>query len=131
MTTAPISQKRREMADRKERVEEIRNFKEMNKSMITLFNKANKTQLSLRVKKANEIKSIMKREQSQEKQRNLQMLAYYNKKEKVRNREIRTQQLQERKNKVMVNKMMVNKINNHSRRRKEETRFVNNFNQAK
>ena len=97
VTTAPLFQKKRMMIDRKERIEEIKDFKEMNKSMFTLFNQNNKTQLSLKVRKANEIKSIMKREQTQEKQRNLRMLNYLNNKEKIRNREIRSQHQQERK----------------------------------
>jgi len=37
VTTAPIFKKKRIMMDRKERVEEIRDFKQMNKSMMTLF----------------------------------------------------------------------------------------------
>ena len=67
------------MLSKKERIDEIRDFKDMNKSTLTLFNQNNKTQLSIRVRKANEINNIMKREQSQEKQRNLKMLSYLNK----------------------------------------------------
>jgi hypothetical protein len=37
VTTAPLFQNKRVMVDRKERIEEIRDFKMMNKSMLTLF----------------------------------------------------------------------------------------------
>ena len=131
VTTAPIFQKKRFMVERRERIEEIKDFKEMNKSMFTLFNENNKTQLSLKVRKANEIKSIMKREQTQEKQRNLRMLNYLNNREKVRNREIRSQHQQERKNKNIVMKIMVNRTHHNNMMKKEDARFVNNFNQAK
>lgn len=131
VTTAPIFQKRRMMVDRKERIDEIKDFKEMNKSMLSLFNQHNKTQMSIKIKKAKEIKNIMKREQTQEKQKNLRMLSYLNKKEKIRNREIRTQHLQERRNKNVFMKIMVNKTNNKNVMNRENARFVNSFNQAK
>jgi hypothetical protein len=37
ITTAPMLQSKRVMIDRKERIDEIRDFKEMNKSMLTTF----------------------------------------------------------------------------------------------
>lgn len=131
VTTAPIFQKKRMMVERKERIEEIKDFKELNKSMFSLFNENNKTQLSLKVRKAKEIKNIMRREQTQEKQRNLRMLNYLNNKEKVRNREIRSQHQQERKNKNIVMKIMINRMHHNNIMKREDARFVNNFNQAK
>jgi hypothetical protein len=137
VTTAPLRNKI--TVDRKQRIEEIRDFKQMNKSMLTLFryfrhlkySQANKTQLSVKIKKAKEIKNIMKREQSQERERNLRMLSILNKKEKLRNREIRTQHQQERKNMNLVMKVMVNKSMKNNKIIQENLRFVNNFNQAK
>mmetsp|Transcript_7538 Transcript_7538/g.6673 ORF Transcript_7538/g.6673 Transcript_7538/m.6673 type:complete len:252 (+) Transcript_7538:208-963(+) len=119
------------MIDRKERIDEIRGFKEMNRSMMSLFSQQNKTHLSLKVRKANEIKNIMKREQSQEKDRNLKMLTYLNKKEKQRNFIIKTQLKQEKKNKNIILKMRVNRSAHNNRARRKDKAFVTNFVQSK
>ncbi|CAI2375228.1 unnamed protein product [Moneuplotes crassus] len=131
VTTAPLFKNKRAMLDRKERIEEIRDFKEMNKSMLNMFSKHNKTHLTLKVKKANEIRSIMKREQSREKARNLKMLKYLNKKEKQRNLIVRTQQSQERKNRNLLQKIRVNRSAQNRRAKREDQQFVSNFTQAK
>ena len=83
----------------------------------------------------------MKREQKQERERNLKMLTYLNKKEKQRNFSIflllkqylviKTQQRQERKNKNIMLKMRENRSAQNQRARKKDLTFVNNFNQAK
>ena len=123
--------KKRMLIDRKERIDEIKGFKEMNKSMLTLFAQKNKNDLSMRVRKAREIKTIMKREQTEEKERNLRILTFLNKKEKYKNREIKTQQIAQRKNKNFINKSMVQRSIHRNLVKKEQRNFINNFTQAK
>jgi hypothetical protein len=73
----------------------------------------------------------MKREQTQEKDRNLKILKYLNKKERERQRDIKTQHTAERLNKNFVSKIMVNRTIHNNRMKKEDTRFINNFTHAK
>lgn len=73
----------------------------------------------------------MKREQTQERDRNLKMLAYLNKRERERHRDIKTQQTAERTTKNYVSKIVVNRTIHNNRMKKEDTRFINNFTQAK
>lgn len=123
--------KKRMLIDRQERIDEIKDFKLMNKSMLSLFTENNKAQKSLHVQKAREIKSIMKREQTEERERNLRMLSFLSKKEKYINREVKTQHVLLRKNKNLITKSMVQKINHRNAIHKEERNFINNFTQAK
>jgi phosphomevalonate kinase len=68
---------------KKERIDEIKHFKKLNKSMRTLYTQNDKQELVQKVKKRLEkSNNIMKREQDEEKKRNLKMLNYLNKKEK-------------------------------------------------